>query len=67
MNHLDRIIIFPSTVGATFVALLLESFLSLGIGEAKQEFDPILAFNVMELTDDSFGILAGFKAKAGGR
>ena len=65
MNHLDRVVVFASTIGAAFVTLLLESFLSLGIGEAKQEFNTVLALNVMEFTDDSFSILAGFEARSG--
>ena len=61
MNHLDRVVVFSSTVSATFIALLFEGFLRLGIGETEQEFDAILALNVMKFTDDGFSIIAGFE------
>ena len=59
---LNRVVVFAATPGATFLALLLELLLSLGVGEAKEEFDAIgFDREVVVFFDDLLSDLAGFK------
>lgn len=67
VNQLHGVVVFTSTIGAAFVALLLESLLCLGIGEAKQQFDTIFALNVVEFVDDNLRIFAGFESGEKGK
>ena len=60
---LDREAVFPASPVATLLALLLELLLGLGVGEAEEQLD-IVTFveDGMELSDDTFGDLAGFES-----
>ena len=56
---LDRVAVFSAPPIATFLTLLLELLLSLGIGEAKTESDCIvLNLKAVKVFDDSLSNLA---------
>lgn len=65
LNYLDRIIVFASTIGAALIALLLEHFLGLGIGEAKKQLHTIFGSRVVILRQDFLGDFAGFESSRG--
>ena len=61
---LDRVSVLMRTPRTTFLALLLELFLRLGICKAKIQFDPInVGCDTVEILDDSLSNLTAFKAR----
>jgi hypothetical protein len=55
----NRIGVFAASPVASFLALLLELLLSLGVGEAKAQLDTVaLTEHAVVFTNDTFGDLA---------
>jgi len=60
---LNRVAVFPTAPVAAFLTLLLELFLSFGIGKAKEQLDTVvLDVGRMVLLDDMFGNLSCFES-----
>jgi hypothetical protein len=62
LNHLDREVVFASTIGTPFAALLLELLLRFGIRESEQELDAVLGRHIVEFGKDLHRNLAGFES-----
>lgn len=61
---LDRIAVLAAAPGATFLRLLFQLLLSLGIGETKVKLDSVMLDNeCMKLSNDSFGNVATFEPR----
>jgi hypothetical protein len=54
LDHLNGKRIFAGAIGTTFVALIFKLFLRLGICEAQQKLDAILAGYIMKLCQNLF-------------
>ena len=66
----DRVTVFTASPAATFLALLLELLLSLGVCKAKIELDAVvIGCDTVEVLDDSFSnvptLEAGFDISNG--
>ena len=48
LDYLDRIVVFARTIGAAFVALLLEKFLGFSVCEAEEQLHTIFGNYVMK-------------------
>lgn len=60
----NRVAVLSAAPIATFLALLLELLLGLGISETKEQLDAImLVESGVELSDDSLSNLARFKSR----
>ena len=60
---LDRVAVFPAAPVTTFLALLLELLLSLGVGKAEAELHAIMVdWEAMEVLDGSFSNFTGLKS-----
>ena len=62
LNHLNGKRVFTSAIGTTFVALVFKLFLRLGICEAQQKLDAILAGYIMKLCENLFCYFASLKS-----
>ena len=62
----DRVAVFAAAPGATFLTLLLELLLSLGIGKAQVELDPtMIVDDTVEVLDHAFCNFTGLKPASG--
>lgn len=64
LNYLDRKIVLPSAIGTTFITLLLEELLRLGVRKTEEQFHTILSDDVVELREYLFCNFAVFEAAA---
>lgn len=61
----DRVAVFTASPATAFLALLLELLLGFCVCEAKVELDTgMFNCDAVEVLDDSFGNITGFKARA---
>lgn len=62
LNHFNRVIVLSGAVGTTFITLLLQDLLGLGISKAQKQLHPVALGDVVEFRQDLFGNLTVFEA-----
>ena len=62
LDHFNRVIILPSPICSTLIALLLEQFLGLGVCEPQKKLHSIFSDDVVVLVQNVFRNIAGFKS-----
>ena len=62
LDDFDRVIVLAGSICATFIALLLEELLCLGICKPQKQLHAILSDYIVKFGENLFGNFAGFKS-----
>ena len=62
LNHFNRVVVLSGPVSTTFVALLLQNLLGLGISKAQKQLHSIVLGDIVEFRQDLFGNITVFEA-----